>query len=142
MAFEITRVDVWAGEVLDRPGALADKLEALQHAGANLDFTIVRPSADMSGAWVLFVAPLVGADQIKAAEEVGVQKSGSLHTLRIVGPDRPGLIAGIARTLADAGIEISGLSAAALEDRCLLHIRLESGADAKRAARILAPRLA
>ena len=140
MGFEITTADVWTGELEDRPGALAEKLEALQRAGANLEFVILRPSGDvMSSAGLLFVAPLVGQKQERAATEVGLEKNVSLHALRLVGPDRPGLAAGIARTLADARINITSLWATSLGDQSALYVRLESSSDARRAAQILAP---
>ncbi len=141
MAFEITRADVWAGEIEDRPGALAEMLESLQRAGANLDFVIVRPSAGLPGTGVLFVAPLHGPQQILAAEQMGLKKSASMHVLRLVGPDRPGQGAGIARALADAGLNINGLSAAAVEDDSLFYIRFDTDADAKRAAQILTAKI-
>ena len=40
MAYTIKKVDVWAGEIADRPGGLADKLSALSDAGANFEFLI------------------------------------------------------------------------------------------------------
>jgi hypothetical protein len=142
MAFEISMVDVWSGELEDRPGTLAETVEALQRAGANLEIAILRPSADvLANIGLLFVAPLIGPAQTKAAEEVGLEKDASLHALRVVGPDRPGLLAGIARTLADARINITALWAAALGENSILYIRLESKADAKRAAQLLTARL-
>jgi UTP:GlnB (protein PII) uridylyltransferase len=65
-----------------------------------------------------------------------------MHALRVIGPDRPGLLAEIARTLADAGIRIDGLWAAALGGRAVQYVRLESYTAAKRAAQILTPKLA
>ncbi|MEW6251534.1 MAG: ACT domain-containing protein [Planctomycetota bacterium] len=141
MAFEITRVDVWVGDIEDRPGALATKLEALMRAGADLDFIIVRPTAGTPGMGVLFVAPLRGPEQLRAAGEVGVQKSATMHVLRIAGPDRPGQAAGIARILAEAGLNMSGLSAAAINEGCLFYIRFDAEEDAKRAAQILTAKL-
>ncbi len=137
MAFEITRVDVWAGEIEDRPGALAEKLEALQRAGANLDFVIVRPSASLPGTGVLFVAQIHGPEQTRAAEQSGLIKSHRMHVIRIVGPDRPGLGAGIARTVAQAGLNIDGLSAAAVGDQAIFYIRFATDAEARQGAQLL-----
>ena len=50
-------------------------------------------------------------------------------------------MAGIARTLADARINVTALWAAALGERSALYIRLDSNADAKRAAQLLTARL-
>ena len=38
MKMEVSRVDVWAASIKDRPGALAKKLEDLAQAGINLEF--------------------------------------------------------------------------------------------------------
>lgn len=137
MPYEITRVDVWSGEIEDRPGALATKLEAIMRAGANLDFVVARPSQDKPGYAVLFVAPLVGPEQTAAAAKVRLKKSSSMHSLRIVGPDRIGLGAGIARALADAGVNITGVSAAAVGDQSIFYLRFENDDDTKRAAQVL-----
>jgi hypothetical protein len=137
MAFEITRVDVWAGEIEDRPGELARKLATLQRAGADLEFSIVRPVAKSGGRGVLFVAPLVGTEQTQAAEEAELAKADSLHVLRLVGPDRPGLLAGIAQTVANAGLNIDGLSAAAMAERCVIYLRFASDEAARKAAQVL-----
>ncbi len=142
MAFEIASVDVWTGEVEDRPEALPEKLEALHRAGANLDFAILRPSAQVtSSVGLLFVAPLSGQQQMQAARSVGLECSGGLHALRIRGPDRPGLLAEISRTLADAGIQITSLWATALDQRSMMYLRFQSGPDAKRAAELLRAKL-
>ncbi len=140
MAFEITRADVWAGEIEDRPGGLADKLEAVMRVGANLDFVIARP-ADKPGNAVVFITPLHGAEQTSAAEEAGLKKSSGMPSLGIEGPDRPGLTAGIARTLAEANINIRGLSGARIQDKALFDMRFDSQDDAEKAAQTLTAKL-
>ncbi len=140
MAFDITRVDIWAGEIEDRPGGLADKIEPVMRVGANLDFVIARPG-DKPGNAVVFLTPLQGAEQTSAAEEAGLKKSSGMHSLRISGPDRPGLTAGIARTLAEANINIRGLSGARIEDKALFYLRFDSHDDAVKAAQTLTAKL-
>ena len=141
MAFEITRVDVWAGEIEDRPGSLTSKLEAVMRAGANLDFVIARRQPDKPGTGVVFLAPLHGSEQTRAAEDAGLQKATGLRSLRIVGPDRPGLGAVITKTLSNAGLNIRGLSAAAIGECCVFYIAFGSDADAIRATQVLTPML-
>lgn len=142
MPFEITPVDVWTGELEDRPGALASKLAHIQvAAGANLEFAIARPLVEKPGFGVLYIAPLVGEKQRRVAEEIGLHRSSSIHAIRLVGPDRPGLIAGIAGTLAQADINITGLSAAAAEGRAIIYLRFESAEKAGEAAEVLRPLL-
>ena len=42
MKLKITRAAVWAADIEDRPGGLAEKLGALAKAGTNLDFILAR----------------------------------------------------------------------------------------------------
>lgn len=136
MAFEITKVDVWVGSVDDLPGVLAEKLEVLQRAGASLDFVIARPVENQPCASVLYVAPLHGEEQVEAAARVGLRKS-NIHNLRVAGPNHPGLLATIARTLADAGINIAGISASRLGERAIIYLRYETEENADQAADVL-----
>ena len=135
MPYDITRANVWAGEIEDHPGALASRLETLQRAGANLEFVIARKG--QPGKGVVFMAPLKGAAQVRAAKGAGLAKATSMHSLRLEGPDRRGLGALITAALADAGINLRGLSAAALGRRHVTYFAFDGADDARRAASIL-----
>ncbi len=137
MKLSVSQTDTWATVIDDRPGGLADKLAALAAAGANLEFIIARRAPERRGSGVLFVTPLKGAKLIKAAEAAGFQKTKSLHSLRVEGADKPGMGAKLTRALAEAGINLRGLSAAALGKRCVTHLALDTAIDAARAAAIL-----
>jgi len=137
MALNVTRADVWAASIEDRPGGLAEKLAALAEAGAQLEFVIARRTSERPGTGVVFLTPLKGAAQIRAAKRASFEKTESLHSLRVEGPDQPGLGAKMAQTLAQAGINLRGLSAAAIGSRCVVHLALDSTADATKAARLL-----
>jgi len=137
VALNVSRADVWAASIDDRPGGLAEKLAALAEAGAQLEFVIARRAPDKPGTGVVFLTPLKGAAQIRAAKKAGFEKTESLHSLRVEGPDKPGLGAQMTQALAQAGINLRGLSAAAIGPRCVVHLALDSVADASKAARIL-----
>jgi hypothetical protein len=137
VALNVTRADVWAGSIEDRPGGLAEKLAALAEAGAQLEFVIARRASEKPGTGVVFLTPLTGAAQVRAAKKAGLEKTKSLHSLRIEGPDQPGLGAKMTQALAQAGINLRGLSAAAIGRRCVVHLALDSAADAAKAARLL-----
>ena len=62
----------------------------------------------------MFVAPIEGDKLTAVAEKAGFSVSESLHSVRIEGPDTPGLGAKITSALANAGINLRGISAAAL----------------------------
>ena len=137
MAYVIGKVDVWVGSILDRPGGLAEKLAAVSAAGANLEFLIARRAPDQPGAGVVFLAPLKGAAQQRAGKKAGLTRSESLHSLRLEGPDRPGLSATITRALEATGINLRGLSAAAMGRRCVVYFAFDTAVDARKAASAL-----
>jgi hypothetical protein len=137
MAFKIQRIDTWAASIKDKPGGLADKLKALSSAGVNLEFVIARRAPDRPGKGVVFVTPIRGASRVRAARKAGFKKSSNLHTLRIEGADRRGLGARIARALANKGLNLRGLSAAAINRKFVAHIALDRAVDAAKAARAL-----
>lgn len=135
MAYTVDRVNVWAGAVEDRPGGVAGVLAILAQAGANLEFVIAR--RDQPGTGVVFVSPLKGVAQTKAAKKAGLSKAKSLHSLRVEGPDKPGLGAEITRAIAGAGINMRGISAAALGRRSVVYFAFDSLGEANKARRVL-----
>jgi len=137
MKLEVTRVDIWAVSIKDRPGGLAKKLEPLAQAGANLEFLIARRSPEKPGAGVVFVTPIKGAAQVKAAKRAGFKKAKSLYGLRIACVDKPGLAVKLTRPISDAGINLRGLSGAAIGKRAIFYLAFDSVADANKAARCL-----
>ena len=137
MALQISKVDVWAGEIDDRPGGLGEKLAALTDAGANLEFVISRRAPEKPGTGVVFMAPVSGAPQTRAAKAAGLNKTSTLHSLRLESPDRAGLGARITQTIADAGINMRGLSAAALGRRSVCYLAFDSAVDAQNARKAL-----
>ena len=137
MAMVVTREDVWVAGIKDRPGGLAEKLRALSAAGALLEFVIARRAPDKPGTGVVFLTPLKGRAQLAAAKKAGFHKSKSMHSLRVEGPDKPGVGAAITEALAEKGINLRGLSAAAIGKRFVLHLAVDSAADATKAGRLL-----
>ena len=85
MELMVEREDVWIASLDDKPGALAAKLTALADAGAHLDFVIARRAPDRPGTGVMFVTPLQGDAELKAASEVGFSAANRLHSLRVEG---------------------------------------------------------
>lgn len=133
----VTRVDTWAATIKDKPGGLSAKLEALAAAGVNLEFVIARRKAEKPGKGVVFVTPIKGAAQCRAAKKAGFKKSKSLHTIRVEGVDKPGAGSKITQALAAGGVNLRGLSAAAIGRKFIAHIAVDSAAAATQAARVL-----
>jgi hypothetical protein len=137
MAYEITKEDVWAGEIEDRPGAVAEKLEAVSRVGADLEFMIARRAPEKAGTGVVFMAPLRGEESIQAARKAGLSPLTSTFTLRVEGPDRPRLGALLTRTVADEGISMRGISGAQQGERSVFYLAFDSDADADKAGAAL-----
>ena len=130
-------VDVWAAPIKDKPGGLADVLGILREAGADLKFIIARRAPDQPGQGVLFVTPLQGDGEIRAAAQVGFNVTHSLYSVRVLGRDRPGIAAELTQRLADASINLRGFSAAVIGTQFVAYLAVDSLKDATTALEIL-----
>jgi hypothetical protein len=137
MKVKVSKTDVWVAAMDDRPGGLAELLEVVADAGANLEFIISRRTPEKPGKGVVFVTPIKGLRQVKAAKAAGFKKTSSLHSLRIEGADQPGLGAKMTTLLARAGVNLRGLSAAAFGRRFVCHLALDTAASAAKAVKVL-----
>jgi hypothetical protein len=137
MALEVSRVNIWAGSIKDKPGELAGVLSVLADAGARLDYVMARRAPDKPGTGVVFLAPLKGVKQAAAARKAGLHKSKSLFAIRASGPDKAGLGAKMTQALAEKGINLRGLSASVIGRKFVLWLALDSSADATKAMRVL-----
>jgi len=133
----VERIDVWAATIQDRPGGLAEVLATLQQAGADLQFVISRRAPDKPGTGVVFVTPLQSDREIRAAVQVGFNVTQSLHSVRVIGPDRPGIAAELTQRLAEGGVNLRGFSASAIGRQFVAYAALDSLADANKAMAIL-----
>jgi len=133
----VERVDVWAASVKDKPGGLARILTGLSEAGEDLDFIIARRAPEKPGTAVVFVTPLRGDREVSAAATLGFNVTNSIHSVRIEGDDKPGVTAELTQKLAAEGLNLRGLSAAAIGPRFIIYIGLDSAEDAAKAVDIL-----
>ena len=132
MALKVSKADVWAVTIDDRPGGAAAKLEALSQAGANLEMVLARRT-EQAGQGVMFVTPLKGKKAVAAAQAAGMGQPGSIYSVRIEGGDKPGLGSKIARALGDAGVNFRGMSAIAMGKKFVSFIACDSAEDQARA---------
>jgi hypothetical protein len=133
----VERADVWAATIQDKPGGLAELLSTLRSAGADLQFIIARRAPEKPGTGVVFVTPLQSDREIRLAAQVGFNVSQSLHSVRVIGPDRPGVAAELTEKLADAGINLRGFSASVIGKQFAAYVAVDSLADANKAVEIL-----
>src|SRR5262245_53880416 len=121
MPYDISKVDVWAGDLQDQPGGLARVLQTLADAGADIEFLIARRTPEKPGTAVVYLTPIRGAKVIAAARQAGLSKAESLGSVRIEGPNRPGLGATIMNAIAESGINVRGTSASAAGNRSVAY---------------------
>jgi hypothetical protein len=133
MALKVTKAEVWAVTIDDRPGGAAEKLETLMKAGANLEMLLARRTTEQPGRGVMFVTPLKGKKAVEAAQQAGMGRPENVHSVRIEGGDKPGLGAKIARALGDAGVNFRGMSAIAIGKKFVSFVATDSADDQARA---------
>ena len=137
MDLVVERADVWAAPIDDQPGGLARMLNGLRDAGADLEFVLARRAPEKPGTGVVFVTPLRGEAETSAAESLGFNVTHSVYSVRVEGDNRAGRGSELTEKLADAGINLRGLSAAVIGTRFVVYIGLDSEADAEKAVEIL-----
>jgi hypothetical protein len=133
----VEHAEVWAATIDDKPGGLAGVLSVMHQAGADLQSVISRRAPGEPGKAVVFITPLQNDREISAAAQVGFNVTQTLHSVRVIGPNRPGTVAELAQKLADAGINLRGFSASVLGTQFIAYAAADSLQDAKKAAAIL-----
>ena len=137
MVLSVQTVDVWAAGIEDQPGGLSAKLAPLAKAGADLEFVVARRSPDKPGTGVVFVTPLQGEAQTAAAKQAGFAVADSLRSVRVEGDNRPGIGAQLTERLADAGVNLRGLSAAVIAGKFIMYLALDGADDAEKVMGLL-----
>jgi hypothetical protein len=138
MSFKWDRVHVWSGEVADQAGGVASKLADLAHAGANLEYVFTKRLPDRPGCGVLYVAPVTGPTQVRAARSAGFAEASTPVVRRIEGDNAAGLAHRLTTQWAEAGISLHGLMMAAVGGKFVGYASFDRVEDANRAAQILA----
>ena len=137
MSFRLDRVHVWSGEVADQAGGVASKLALLAQAGANLEFIHTRRQPDRPGTGVLYVAPITGPLQVRAARSAGLAETHNPVVLRVEGDNRAGLAHRLTQQWALQGLSLQGLTMAVVADKFVGYVSFDTVEDANRAAAIL-----
>jgi hypothetical protein len=129
MAIEIERVTLWRRQAPNKPGALADTLEPLAAAGANLR-VVMGYGVPGSGGSVIEVFPVTGKEAGVAAIRAGLGAS-AIPCLQVQGDDEPGLGARLARAIAQRGVNVNFLVAKSVGDRFSAVFGFASDSDAQ-----------
>jgi hypothetical protein len=133
VAVSIRKITLWRTQVEHRPGALADLLEPLALAGADLEIVMGYRIPGQKTRAVIEVAPVGNRKVARAAQRAGLAPGGA-PTLLVLGDNRPGLANRIARALADSGVNIAFLVAQVVGRRYSALFGFGSEADLDKAA--------
>jgi hypothetical protein len=133
MAIRIRKLTLWRAEVPHRPGALAELLDPLAAAGADLQVVMgYRLPGEKSRA-IVEIAPINSRRPALVAERSGLTPGGA-PTLQVLGDNRPGLANRIARALAESNVNIAFLVAQVVGKRYSAVFGFENEADLDKAA--------
>jgi hypothetical protein len=133
VAVSIRKVTLWRTQVQHRPGDLAELLEPLAEAGADLQIVMGYRVPGQKDSAVVEVAPISTRKAAQAAERGGLAAGGA-PTLLVLGDNRPGLANRIARALAESGVNIAFLVAQVVGRRYSAVFGFESEADLDKAS--------
>ena len=136
MAVTVKSISLWRKEAENKTGLLAQTLEPLAKAGADLSVVMGYrlPGNEAKGA--IEVYPVSGRKMTAAATGVGLTDA-AIPTILVEGDNKPGLAHKIAQTVADAGVDLSFFVAQAIGRRYSAVIGFASAADAKRAVSLI-----
>jgi len=112
-------------------------LTVLHQAGADLQSVISRRDPEELGKAVVFVTPLQSDREIAAAAQVGFNVTQTLRSVRLIGPNHPGIVAELTQKLAEAGINLRGFSASVIGPQSIAYVAVDSLQDAKKTAAVL-----
>jgi len=136
MPVSVKHISLWRKEIENQVGTLAKTLDPVTKAGANLRVLMgYRYPGNESRAAVEFY-PVSGTKATLAATEAGLTAS-SIPTLLVEGDDKPSLGLGIAKAIADAGVNMAFFVAQVVGRRYSAVIGFDSDADAKTAAGLI-----
>jgi hypothetical protein len=136
MAVTIRPIKLWRKEVQNKPGELARTLGPLVVAGA--DFQVLMgyryPGNESKAAIELY--PVTGKKATAAAEAAGL-RAAEIPCLLVEGDNKPGVAQGIAKAVADAGINMSFIVAQAVGKRYSAILGFENDVDTRKATAVI-----
>ena len=136
MAVTVKKVTLWRSEVENKAGVLANALEPLAKAGADLQVVMGYRYPGNESKAALELYPVSGKKSMAAAQAAGLSAS-AIPTLLVEGDNRAGLGYATAKAIAEAGINLSFLVAQVTGKKYLAVFGFETEADASKAATLI-----
>ncbi len=136
MPVTVKRITLWRKELENRAGTLAETLDPVARAGADLQVVMgyCYPGDRTKAAVELF--PVATKKAAAAAQGAGLAMSG-IPALHVAGDNRAGLGHAITRALADAGVNLDFLVAQVIGRKFSAVFGFENEADAAKASALI-----
>jgi len=136
MPATIKKITLWRTEVQERAGALAQVLEPLAAAKADLQAVMGYQLPGDKTRAAIEVWPVAGRKAEAAARSAGLAPS-AIPALRVEGANRAGVAYKLARAVGDAGISMTFLVAQVVGRRYSAVLGFESEEACARAAKLV-----
>jgi hypothetical protein len=136
MSVTVKKITLWRKELENRPGTLADALEPVAKAGADLQIVMGYCYPGERTKAALEVFPVAGKRTTAAAQSAGLAATG-IPALLVEGDNRPGMGSTITRALADAGVNLDFLVANVIGKKFAAVFGFENDADAGKAMMLI-----
>ena len=136
MAVIVRKAVLWRKEIDNRPGMLANTLEPLSEAGADLQVVMAYRYPGASQTAAVELHPVSGRKCTAAAKTAGLAPS-PIPALLVQGDNRQGLGHAVAKAIGDGGINLSFVMAQVVGRRYSAVFGLENEADAAKATTLI-----
>jgi hypothetical protein len=140
MPATVKKIVLWREQVANRPGALAEVLEPLSAAGADLQVVMGYHEHGTQDA-VIEMYPVSGRKVTQAAEGAGLAPS-AIPALLVSGDNRAGLAHRVAAALAEGRLNVGFLVAQVVGRKYSAVFGFETEAEADAAVKIIKKALA
>ena len=136
MPVKVKKITLWRKELENRAGTLAETLEPVAKAGADLQVVMgyCYPGDRTKAAVELF--PIASKKATAAAQGAGLATTG-IAALHVEGDNKAGLGHAMTRALADAGVNLDFLVAQVIGRKFSAVLGFENDADADKAGALI-----
>jgi hypothetical protein len=136
MPVTVKNITLWRKELENQTGTLAEALEPLAKAGADLQVVMGYRYPGEGAKAAVEVYPVVGKKVIAAAQQAGLTAS-TIPTVLVEGDNKAGLGYAVAQAIAGAGINMAFLVTQVIGRKYSSVVGFENEADAKTAAGLI-----
>ena len=136
MAVTVKAITLWRKEIENQVGTLAQALEPVAKAGANLQVMMGYRYSGEGNKAAVELYPVAGKKITAAAADAGLV-AAAIPTLLVEGDDKPGLGLAIAQAISGAGVNMSFFVAQAIGRKFSAVLGFDTDADAKTAGPLI-----